>query len=251
MNRLLKFITLLTFILVLQANLVFAEIKYIDAEGQYILGDNTTDTLVEAKNNARKDAIRNASEKIFVWVQSVTEVKNSSVSNDYIRIISANILSIQSATYKIEPLNNDAIKVICHISASADDSDIQNEITKAKNNTLTYKEDRVLLPNSDKLQKLADTWIQKHFFDNNPIEAKKLMSLKTQKNVSDAYALETAQRIRNSLGHLQEAKFEGWTQFSNTDQLIYHMRFSTRFAKLTLEFNKSTGELEHFWVTLN
>ena len=73
---------------------VFAEVKVVEADGYYIMGDGPEESQAVAKERARADAKRVASEQAGLYVESITEIKKSKLSRDEIRTISANVLEV-------------------------------------------------------------------------------------------------------------------------------------------------------------
>ena len=68
----------------LTASTVEAEVKTIEADGMYIMGDGTLESPSVARERARDDAKRAASEKASVYVESLTEVKDGAVTEDHV-----------------------------------------------------------------------------------------------------------------------------------------------------------------------
>ena len=110
----------------------FAEIKLIEAEGHAIMGDGPTETPAIAKERARNNAKRAASEKVGIFVTSLSVVKNGKLSRDEIHTISSNILEVQSDSINIEILGGEAVKYICHITALVDTDIFMAQLKKSK-----------------------------------------------------------------------------------------------------------------------
>ena len=75
-----------------------AEIKIITATGEYRMGDN--DTRTDAKRLALLDAKRLALEQAGTYIESLTEVKNYSLSNDEVQAYTAGIVEVTELTTK-------------------------------------------------------------------------------------------------------------------------------------------------------
>lgn len=98
----------------------FAELKTIEADGLYIVGDGTDENPAVAKERARDDAKRAASEKASVYVSSFSEAKNGIITKDIIRTISSNVLQVQKSDVIIEVEEGSALVFRCHIVAIVD-----------------------------------------------------------------------------------------------------------------------------------
>lgn len=104
---------------------VFAEI--VEADGQYIMGDGTEENQGVAKERARKDALRNASESVCVLVESFSEMIKGNLTRDEIRTVSANVLQVISASTK-PVVVGETIKYVCHIIVSVEKENVLNYI---------------------------------------------------------------------------------------------------------------------------
>ena len=63
----------------------FAEVRVIEADGYYIMGDGPEENAAVAKERARADARRAASEQAGLYVAGMTEVKKGKLIRDEIR----------------------------------------------------------------------------------------------------------------------------------------------------------------------
>ena len=107
---------------------VEAEVKTIEADGMYVMGDGTLENPGVAKERAREDARRAASEKANVFVESLTEVQNGVVTADVIRTISSSIMQIQSSDVKIEAIEGNALVFRCHLVALVDSDMVLSQL---------------------------------------------------------------------------------------------------------------------------
>lgn len=107
----------------------YAQIITVETEGTYLVGDGPDENINLAKELARREALRNASEKAGVYVQSYSVTKNNILSNDEITIISSNILQItkQECAPVVE---NNHIKFVYKIKANVDTSNLQIQIDR-------------------------------------------------------------------------------------------------------------------------
>ena len=111
----------------LPAPVVFAEVKTIEADGYYIMGDGLEENQGVAKERAREDAKRAASEQACIFVESISEIKNSSLTRDEIRTFSAAVLQIIESPVKIET-NGDSMVFHCRIIAKVDTSSVTEKL---------------------------------------------------------------------------------------------------------------------------
>src|SRR5438105_736806 len=70
----------------------FAQVRHIQASGEYRMGDN--DTRGNARLVALEEAKRNALEQAGTYLESRTEVKNMTLSSDELRAYAAGILKV-------------------------------------------------------------------------------------------------------------------------------------------------------------
>lgn len=110
------------------ASVVHAEIQTYEDVGEFVIKNETLDF---AKNQAKKDAIRNIAEKIFVEVQSNSETKNSELIHDEIILRTENFLRIVDVKYKFEEESGE-ILVKAFVTAEVDSEEIENFIKKFK-----------------------------------------------------------------------------------------------------------------------
>ncbi len=118
-----KFLTAALGFLMLAAP-THAEIKTIEADGIYIVGDGTNENPAVARERAREDARRAASEKAGVYVESFSEVRSGILTEDIIRTISASVLQIQKSDVTIKVIDGDALLFTCHVVATVDSAKI-------------------------------------------------------------------------------------------------------------------------------
>lgn len=107
----------------------FAEIRTIEAEGTYLVGDGMDENPATAKARAREEAKRVASEKASVYVESLSEVKNGSVTEDIIRTISANVMQIkEEKPVVIEVIDGGTLMFRCQIIALVDSDKVSSQL---------------------------------------------------------------------------------------------------------------------------
>ena len=118
-----------------------AEKVAVVATGEYIMGDGETKTV--AKERADLEAMRSATEKAGVYVESYTKTINSVVDEDIIKTISSNILMVQKKEYSLEILG-DSIKVISKITAMIDTSSIEANTNLVVKNRQLIEQNKAL-----------------------------------------------------------------------------------------------------------
>ena len=104
------------------ASVVHAEIKIYIGKGFFAVVDETLDV---AKEKAKLDGARNISEQIAVYVESISEVKNSQLTHDEIILMSESLMKILDVKYKIEPAEENFI-VRAIVTAEIDTDEIEN-----------------------------------------------------------------------------------------------------------------------------
>lgn len=110
--------------------MAFAEIKTFTADGYYIMGDGPEENMTVAKERARVDAMRVATELAGVYVESISETKNGRLTRDEIRTISANVIEVQSDDVKIEVVNDNIIRIHCHMVAKVKADNVAEQLLK-------------------------------------------------------------------------------------------------------------------------
>ncbi len=119
--------TMIIFGSVITASPVNAEVKIYEGDGEYYMTDETLDV---AKEQAKKEAVRNLSEQIFVYVKSESESRDSALENDEVETITENYIKIIDVKYKIEVGEKDEFIVKAKIKAEIDTEDVKNFIEK-------------------------------------------------------------------------------------------------------------------------
>ena len=112
---------------------VSAEQRIIEADGTYTIGDGLDENISVAKERARTDALRNASEQASVFVESLSVVQEGMLTKDEIRVISANIMQLQGEPkFKIIPVSDDVIRYQCHVTVLVDTDNISQNMISDK-----------------------------------------------------------------------------------------------------------------------
>lgn len=117
------FINVLAFFL--SAPSVDAAPQNIEATGAYLIGDGPDENINTAKERARTEAMRAAAEKAGVYVESYSKTKGQALTADDIRVVSAQVLSIQKEGF-LAKITSDQKHIIwiCTIKATVDPDNI-------------------------------------------------------------------------------------------------------------------------------
>ncbi len=114
------------------------------------MGDGTEENQGVAKERARADAKRAASEQACTFIESISEIKNNNLTRDEIYTISAIILKVISDPVNLE-ISGGSVMFRCHITAVVDTSNVEkflqdrqklNEATR-QNNELRAENERL------------------------------------------------------------------------------------------------------------
>lgn len=106
---------------------VSAEIRTVEADGFYQMGDGMAENQAIAKERARVEAVRNAGEQAAAYVESFTAVSNGIETKDDVRLMTAAVLEVKDVKYS--PLVvGDSIKFQCHVVAVVDTDKVKEKI---------------------------------------------------------------------------------------------------------------------------
>lgn len=111
-------------------SVALAKVQTVEADGYYIIGDGPDENHSVAKDRARMDAKRQATEKAGVFVESVSEVRNNQLVRDEINTIAAQVLKIQSEKITAEVVNDTVIRYRCHIVALVDSANVTAKLVQ-------------------------------------------------------------------------------------------------------------------------
>ena len=110
----------------------FAEVRQVDVTGRYFIG-GAEENFADARERAKKDALRMAAEQMSVLVESYSESHNMELTKDEIQSIAAAILSVKKTEYTFDTDSENNITVLCHILATADSNAITEDMLKERN----------------------------------------------------------------------------------------------------------------------
>lgn len=109
-----------------------AEVVTVEADGYYTVGDGPDENISVAKERARAEAKRNASERACVYVESISEVKDGELTRDEIQTISAAVLQVCNEIITPEILSDSVIQFHCHITAQVETADVLTQVNQDK-----------------------------------------------------------------------------------------------------------------------
>lgn len=112
----------------------------VDAKGEYLLTLDV-DSPTVAREKAREQARRNATEMGGVYVKAYSETEKLALTKDKVTMLTGSILEIIAEKFSMEPINDNTINVVCHIKANIDTDKINPE---------------KLLQQEEQLQKIAE-----------------------------------------------------------------------------------------------
>ncbi len=101
-----------------------AEVKTIEADGYYIVGDGIDERQDIAKERARNQAKIRASEMAGVLVEGISETQSNVLTRDDVKIVTASVMKIKSEKISMAIIENNAIQYQCHIVALVDTGNI-------------------------------------------------------------------------------------------------------------------------------
>ena len=144
---------------------VFAEQRLIEATGTYTIGDGLDENISVAKDRAKEDALRNASEQAGVFVESLSVVQDAMLTKDEVKVISANIMQVQGPPkFKAIPISDDVIRYECQVTVLVDTDNVNTAMLQdkpaladsaAQNKELTAEVERLNKEMEQLLQKYA------------------------------------------------------------------------------------------------
>jgi len=155
-----QLLSLVFLVIALSSSVAWAEVRTITATGEYRMGDN--DTRADAKRIALQDAKRLALEKVGTYIESITEVKNLSLSKDEVRAYTAGIVEVTEQETRSTMEGQQQIvrmDVTCKIDADVVAKQIdalrKNETTKTELFAMKQEADRLRQELDAKTRELA------------------------------------------------------------------------------------------------
>ena len=124
--------------LLVPSSLSYAQMVVVEAEGTYMVGDGPNENINLAKELARRDALRNASERAGVYVQSYSKTTNNVLTADEVMVVSASILQIVNQEC-VPVVEGTHIKFVYRIKANVDVDDFQRQIDRVVSNRQEFR----------------------------------------------------------------------------------------------------------------
>ena len=108
-----------------------AEVSTIEADGYYQMGDGLEENQAIAKERAKVDAMRRASEQAAVYIESNSKVSLGTLTKDEVRLLASAILQVKSV--KFHPVVvGDSIQYRCHIVALVDTDSVKGRVQNGR-----------------------------------------------------------------------------------------------------------------------
>lgn len=121
-----------TIIFLLQFSICAAEEKIIEAEGIYIVENDSNDTPVTAKEKSKQRALKSAVDKAGVYVESYSKAENMTLTADDLIIISGIVTQIESVNHEVKILPNNKIQYSTFVKAVVNTNNIEDRLKKEK-----------------------------------------------------------------------------------------------------------------------
>ncbi len=112
----------------------FAEVRQVEAEGYYMMGDGLEERMDLAQQRAIANATQAASEKAGVFVESFSATEKGELTRDEVRAVAASVLKVKEPT-KVVPevvANGQAIRYHAYVVALVDTANVEEFLQKGK-----------------------------------------------------------------------------------------------------------------------
>lgn len=127
MRAVLTIILLIGLLFTFTSSTSFAKTITVEATGEYLIGDGPNENISVAKARAREEAMRLATEKVGVYVESYSKTNNSALTQDEIRVVAAQVLKILNEKMFPKVTEENHIVWTCELKAVVDDGAINIE----------------------------------------------------------------------------------------------------------------------------
>lgn len=159
---------------------VSAEVVTIEADGEYQMGDGMAENQNIAKERARAEAMRAASEQVAVYVESETSTSMGTLKKDDIQLLSFAVLQVKDV--KFTPVvMGESIKFKCHIKATVDTDEVRKKMQEDNQQLKTAL--RKSQDENDRLRKEMEELKQQ--YQKASTEQKKEIDAKVKQNDID------------------------------------------------------------------
>ena len=164
--------------------MLFAAVTHAEiytGKGSYVM--SKVETLEVARERAKADAMRNASEQAFVYVKSYSRSRNFELEEDVIETMTANILKlVEKPIFKmLEEVDNlEGLMIRVSVKVEIDDSDINRWLNKdeQEKSALVAQMEAMRIENEEQARIIDDL---KRKLANNPQDTKQI-----SQEISDA-----------------------------------------------------------------
>jgi len=111
----------------------FAEVREVEAEGFYLMGDGLEERMDIAQRMAIANATQAAAEKAGVFVESFSATQMGVITRDEVRAIASTVLEVREPTRVIPEVvaNGTAVRYHAYVTALVDTADIEKMLSKS------------------------------------------------------------------------------------------------------------------------
>ena len=196
----------------------------IEADGSYTIGDGLDENISVAKDRAKTNALRNASEQANVLVESLSIVQEGMLTKDEIQVISANIMKLQGEPkFKVIPVSDDVIRYQCHVVVLVDTDNINEKLLQDKQAlNEAVRRNQELTEEVERLNREMENLKQKYNTASTEKERQKIKE-EVKKNDDDFAAVQWNEQGANLYwqGHYSEAIKAFSTAIDKNPQYAY------------------------------
>jgi tetratricopeptide (TPR) repeat protein len=184
----------------------FAEIKVIEADSFYIMGDN--DSRVDARRIAVQEAKRKALEQAGAYVESLTAVTNYQLTKDEVKMYTAGVLTTEIVSEEMRG-SSEHPEIAVKIKSTIDTDILTAQIDRYQKNEILEDQLKVSYKENDELKKERDLLVKQLAAQKDKAKAgetrKKLDRVLDREEAND-----DANRVWVSLGSkLEEGQEKG------------------------------------------
>lgn len=103
--------------------ITLAEVITVEGSGLYIL-DEHNETMEQAKEKAREDALRAALEQVAVTITGATDEANQVILHDEIVAVAAGVMKVQKVKYDLKVADDDMVEVRATVTVEVDTDEV-------------------------------------------------------------------------------------------------------------------------------
>ena len=223
-KNILKYVTIVHIVIICLMSTAFAGQQIIEADGSYTIGDGLDENISVAKDRAKTNALRNASEQTSVLVESLSIVQEGMLTKDEIQVISANIMKLQGEPkFKVIPVSDDVIRYQCHVVVLVDTDNINEKLLQDKQAlNEAVRRNQELTEEVERLNREMENLKQKYNTASTEKERQKIKE-EVKKNDDDFAAVQWNEQGANLYwqGHYSEAIKAFSTAIDKNPQYAY------------------------------